>query len=113
MNFNMGQKGGGSESTKGYKKLYERPMNLTIRQGNQKCDSVRHKRKTLIEKYKYCGTGQPQRQYPVNGKMCSGCGETNHFKTVYRSAQRQWKGQRLPKSGRSVHKVQQMRSSIC
>ena len=35
--------------------------------------------KELIENCNYCCTGLPQRQCPVYGKNCSGCGMIHHF----------------------------------
>ena len=76
----------------------------SVRQDEQKHESVRHKRKKLREN---CGTGHPQRRCPSYGKMCSGFSRANCFKVVCKSMQRQWQGQRLPRSCRSTKEVLQ------
>ena len=79
----------------------------SIRQEKHKHNGARQNRNKGINKCKYCSSGHPQRQYSSYDKMCSSCGKANHFKAVCRSAQMQQQGQRLPKRGRSVHKVWQ------
>ena len=66
-----------------------------------KHDNARQNRNKVIEDCK----GNPQRQCPAYGKMYGGCSKANHFRVICKSAQRQWHGQMVLKSGRFIHEV--------
>ena len=77
---------------------------MPIRWDKHKCDNDRQNRNRLrtvnIEVQ-----GTPR--VPSICKMCDSCGKVNHLKAVCRSVQMQQQGQRLSRSARLMHEIQQ------
>ena len=53
-------------------------------------DRIKMKKSAMVprehmEKYRYCGATHQPGWWPAYGKICSGCGKVNHFRSMCRS----------------------------